>query len=87
MYGAEMGYGIKPLDLLTIRPQLGFGDATLSASGSSTSTTFWYLEPGVTGLVDLGPLFVGADVNMLLLPFGQPDQAAFSFHAQVGVRF
>jgi hypothetical protein len=90
MYGAEMGYGIKLVDLLTLRPQVGFGDATFSISGVSQSTTYWYLEPGVVGLVDLGLLFVGADVNMLLIPslYGtQAAQAAFTFHAQAGVKF
>jgi len=90
LYGAEMGYGIKLIDLFTLRPQVGFGDATFNVSGESQSTTFWYLEPGVVGLVDLGPMFVGADVNMLLIaavPGTFYTQAASTFHAQVGVRF
>jgi len=90
MYGAEMGYGIKLVDLLTLRPQVGFGDATFSISGDSQSATSWYLEPGVVGLVDLGLLFAGADVNMPLipsLPATQSAQAAFTFHVQVGVKF
>jgi hypothetical protein len=87
MYGAELGYGIKLLDLITVRPQLGFGDATLITSTGGPSTTFWYLEPGVTSFVDLGLLFVGADANMLLFPYDQFTEAAFSFHAQVGLKF
>jgi len=86
MYGAEMGYGIKLFDLLTVRPQLGFGNAAFSESGSP-STTIWYLEPGVTGLVDLGHLILGADVNMLVFPNTNYDQGALSLHAQVGVKF
>lgn len=86
MYGADFGYGIKLLDLLVIRPQVGFGDATLYPNGESSST-FWYLEPGVTVLVDLGLLFVGADANMVMFPNTNYSQAAFTFDAQVGVKF
>jgi hypothetical protein len=41
----------------------------------------------VTSFVDLGLLFVGADASLLMLPYGQFNQAAFSLHAQVGVKF
>ena len=56
LYGAEMGYSIKPIDLLTIRPQLGFGDT--SPSSGPVTITFWYLQPAVAALVDLfaGPV-------------------------------
>lgn len=89
MYGGELGYGIKILDLLTIRPQVGIGNATFSASadGVSTSTSNWYLEPGVTGLIGLGLLFVGADANALFFPGLNNSQAAFSIHGQIGVKF
>jgi len=86
MYGAEMGYGIDLTDFLTLRPQVGFGDATFSQSGASSSTTTWYLEPGLAGLVPLGKLLVGADIDMLLLSVPQPE-VAFVFDAQVGVKF
>jgi hypothetical protein len=86
MYGAEMGYGIDLTDFLTLRPQVGFGDATFSQSGAGASTTTWYLEPGVAGLLPLGKLLVGADVDMLLLSVTQPE-VAFLFDAQVGVKF
>jgi len=85
LYGAEMGYSIKPIDLLTIRPQLGFGDT--SPSGGPVTITFWYLQPAVAALVDLGTLFVGGDVGMLLFPNSNYEQAAFSFDAQVGIKF
>jgi hypothetical protein len=89
MYGGELGYGFKILDLLTIRPQVGIGNATFSESGGgqSQSTSNWYLEPGVTGLIGLGLLYVGADVNALLFPGLANTNAAFSLHAQIGVKF
>jgi hypothetical protein len=85
MYGAEMGYGIDLVEFLTLRPQVGFGDATFSQSGSASTTT-WYLEPGVAGLVPFGKLLVGADVDTLLLSVPQP-QVGFVFDAQVGLKF
>ena len=89
MYGGELGYGIKILDLLTIRPQVGLGNAniTASAAGQSNSSGYVYVEPGVTGLIGLGLLFVGADANVLLLPTLSGNQAAFSIHGQIGVQF
>jgi hypothetical protein len=90
MYGGEVGYGIKLLDLLTIRPQVGIGNATFTSSvsgGPSQSTSNWYLEPGVTGLIGLGLLFVGADVNALFFPGLSNTNAAFSLHGQVGLKF
>jgi hypothetical protein len=89
MYGGELGYGIKILDLLTIRPQVGIGNATFNSSvdGQSGSTSNWYLEPGVTGLIGLGLFFVGADANALFFPGLSNSQAAFSIHAQLGVKF
>ena len=89
MYGGELGYGIKILDLLTIRPQVGLGNATFSVSGGgqSASSSYYYLEPGVTGLIGLGLLYVGADANVLVLPSLPSSQAAFTLHAQIGVKF
>jgi hypothetical protein len=79
MYGLEGGYNITLLDkLLTIRPQIGIGNFTLSSSGSasapglsgsgSNSASNLYLEPGVTALISLGQWFLGADANVLVLP-------------------
>jgi hypothetical protein len=89
MYGGELGYGLKILDLLTIRPQVGLGNANITASvgGVSASSGYVYVEPGVTGLIGLGLLFVGADANVLLLPTLSSNQAAFSIHGQIGVQF
>ncbi len=97
LYGIEAGYGITLLDLLTIRPQLGIGNFTLTASasgnapgvsvGGSQSNSNLYLEPGVTGIVSLGGWFVGADANLLFLPGSDYDtKAAFTLHGQVGIK-
>ena len=97
MYGVEAGYGITLLDILTIRPQIGLGNATFSSSGSGSGTlsvsvpgsdkSNLYLEPGVTGLVGLGLWYVGADANVLVFPGLDNSKAAFSLHGQVGVKF
>jgi hypothetical protein len=91
MYGGELGYGFKLLDLLTIRPQVGVGSATISFSNGGPSYGSWYVEPGVTGLIGLGLLYVGADANVLLMPSmsipGVGNQAAFTIHGQVGLQF
>ena len=94
--GGEGGYdlGAGPL---TIRPYLGFGYANLRASapdicvggtcvGGSNSQgklAFW---PGVTGLVGVGSLFVGADIRYVLL-VDVDDGNAFSAFATVGMSF
>jgi hypothetical protein len=97
MYGLELGYGITLLDLLTIRPQIGFGNATFSGSGSASgavtgdvsvpSKSNLYLEPGVTGLVGLGLWYVGADANVLFFPGLDNSKAALSIHGQIGIKF
>jgi hypothetical protein len=96
MYGLELGYGITLLDLLTIRPQVGIGNATFSESGnfsgianvtSSQSNSNLYIEPGVTALISLGGWFVGADANVLFFPGRDDSKAAFSLHGQIGLKF
>ena len=95
MYGLELGYGITLLDLLTIRPQIGFGNATFSASssvpglvpGDFPSKSYLYLEPGVTGLVGLGLWYVGADANVLFFPGLDNSKASLSIHGQIGIKF
>lgn len=98
MYGVEAGYGFTLVDVLTIRPQVGIGNATLSSNGNisgalnvnanGASTSNLYVEPGVTGLISLGGWFVGADANLLFLP-GLDDfsKVAFTLHGQIGVKF
>jgi hypothetical protein len=91
LYGAELGYSVK-LAILTIRPQVGLGNCTLSATGASDTNNL-YVEPGLTGLITLGTIFVGADANALILPgIKQADgttgtSTAFTLHGQVGVKF
>jgi hypothetical protein len=98
-YGIDVGYNIN-VSILTIRPQIGFGNTTLSTSttgqsapldvtakfGGGTDNDF-YLEPGVTALVGLGIWFVGADANLLWVPALDGSQAAFTIHGQVGFKF
>jgi hypothetical protein len=97
-FGGEVGYGIK-ISVVTIRPQLGFGDlgfggsAVNAATGALSSGSF-YLEPG--GVVELGfgHLIFGVDAGCLLLTnqdtVGIGNAAvgkSFTIHGQVGVRF
>jgi len=91
LYGVEGGYSLS-LGPLTIRPQVGVGNATSTvdisgpASGSASQSNL-YIEPGVTGLVSLAGWFAGADVNVLFLPGLDHSNAAGTFHGQVGLKF
>jgi hypothetical protein len=97
MYGVEAGYGITLIDILTIRPQIGIGNGTVSCSASTSGLvntsagcgdkSSLYLEPGVTGLIALGMWFVGADANVLFFTGLDNSKAAFTLHGQVGVKF
>jgi hypothetical protein len=92
MYGGEFGYGFK-ISIVTIRPQFGVGSAIVSGPGGSASSL--YLEPGVTGLVSFGLLFVGVDANVAIFPSTTSGEVmsssstneAFTIHGQVGLRF
>jgi hypothetical protein len=100
MYGIDAGYSFHIL-MLTIRPQLGIGNVTLAGSvqpdpasaSVSASDSHLYLQPGVTGLVTFGLVYVGAEVNVLVIPgVDQGDgnsktYASFAPNAEVGVRF
>ena len=99
MYGVEGGYGMKLIDILTLRAQVGVGSYDINASGggSSHDTSNLYVEPGVMAMITLPIVgwFVGADANVLLLT-GMPDQngngtstldTAFTLHGQVGYTF
>jgi Autotransporter beta-domain len=87
MYGVEAGYGFRLAGLLTIRPQVGLGDLTLSYAQPTGSDICGlpcnqtlsghvdspYVLPGVTVLASLGVLLVGADAGALILPaFTEP---------------
>jgi hypothetical protein len=104
-YGIEGGYGWNwavriprkhgglEKSILTLRPQLGFGNFTESTSASG-GTSSLYLQPGVTGLFTFtGGVFLGTALDLLVLPsIAQPDgtkstERSFSFELQWGVRF
>jgi hypothetical protein len=103
-YGVQLGYSIG-IPFLTIRPQLGLGNATASLSTDSmsvagqtippqsSSSSSFYLEPGVVALLTFGMYFVGADANALMFTSfknsqGQTSfQTSFTAHGQVGVTF
>jgi hypothetical protein len=84
LYGVEVGYDLKVLGIVTIRPQLGVGDYTIYSGTASCAPSPCtppsapgtigngspYLEPGAVGLVSFGVLYAGVDVNALLLPWG-----------------
>lgn len=102
LYGVDVGYNLK-LPLITIRPLVGIGNFTESSSGSETvlgetvsasgSKSTLYIQPGLTALVSLGTIYVGADANALLLTsLPQPSggnglDVAVTIHGQVGLRF
>jgi len=79
LFGVEAGYGFH-LSLLTIRPQLGFGEATItgfkqfdastgtvSVNDLAVTKNHFYLEPGIVALVNVGLVYVGADANILVI--------------------
>jgi len=90
LYGVEAGYNFN-VSFLTVRPELGVGNFTLTESSPGTptlSTSNVYLEPGVTGLLSFGQWIVGADANVLFLPgWSGRSQPAFTAHGQVGIKF
>ncbi|MEO8801595.1 MAG: hypothetical protein ABI551_27135 [Polyangiaceae bacterium] len=103
MFGGDLGYSLH-LSLLTIRPQLGLGAASLTSfapfagnpQGNATvdnlsvTHAHFYLRPGVVGFVSLGPLYVGADVNALIITatdeFQNSPLAAFTMNGELGIR-
>ena len=101
LLGVEVGYTIKAVPVLRIRPQIGVGNAHFSSGADGTDVTssndHVYLEPGLSVIIPLALLYVGADANAILVPgvdsptLSDPGAtktyAAFSIHAQVGVTF
>jgi hypothetical protein len=96
LYGVELGYGTKLLDLITLRGQLGVGNFSVNYTGVGNVTlNNLYLEPCFTGLVSLGIFFVGADISLIVLPgindpasnSGSSWDTAFTAHGQIGVTF
>jgi hypothetical protein len=80
LLGFEGGYSIH-VSMLTIRPQLGIGDASITTLGTLNPTpitgttlnnyaqtnTRLYLEPGVVALINIGLVYIGADANILVI--------------------
>jgi hypothetical protein len=98
-YGAQVGYNLG-IPLLTIRPQVGFGNLSITGSyaGVSSSDSAFWVEPGVVGLITLGMYYFGADINALMIPKypegtnldGSPNtpfKVSMTFHGQVGISF
>jgi hypothetical protein len=114
LVGIDVGYSFK-VPFITIRPLVGVGDFTETVSGlpqpfcpagsgpcsvpNSESYNTLYVQPGITVLIALGTVYVGADANLLVLT-SVPHYAgtngpssydwlelALTFHAQAGVRF
>jgi hypothetical protein len=95
MYGVEAGYNFS-VSLLTIRPELGVGNYTLTASSPGTTSytsSNLYLEAGVVGLLSFGRWLVGADAGTFLLPGwsdshpGGSSSLAFTANGEVGIKF
>jgi hypothetical protein len=94
-FGGELGYSIK-ISILTIRPQIGLGNITLSDSTLQTNYGSLYVEPGGTVLLTFGLIFIGADANALIitnapnagsLGLNTSTQSALTVHGQVGISF
>jgi len=95
LVGGQAGYTFR-LGVLRVRPLLDLGVAEISEAGSTQSAL--YLQPGFTLLVPLGPMYVGLDLNGLLIPsharpcFGgcvnpPTSDVGLTMHGQLGVTF
>jgi opacity protein-like surface antigen len=87
--GIEGGYDFSVGEKLTIRPELGFGVASVnsSVSGLSQSTTKPYFAPGASVLYDVSDsVFIGLDARFQLIT-SDPTAKAFIFLANGGLRF
>jgi hypothetical protein len=101
-YGIEAGYDVTLLDIVTIRPQIGLGNATFTNSALDTGETAQavpsesnsdlYLQPGVVALLSLRGWLVGIDANLFFVPgmndtSGHDWKTSFALDGQVGIRF
>jgi hypothetical protein len=95
-FGVEGGYDLAAGPLV-VRPYLGLGDATATASigGISASDSKLALWPGATALFPIGPLSVGADVRYVIVTGSSSTDAngnsssanAFSLFATAAYQF
>lgn len=85
--GVEGGYEIG-IPLVSIRPYLGLGYASLTGSVGdiSESNGKFAIWPGATGLVSLGTIFVGLDVRYVVVTDADDANAA-SLFATAGLSF
>jgi len=85
--GAEGGYDVSA-GPLTVRPYLGLGyaSATATAFGVSASQGKAAIWPGAVALFPIGNLFVGADARFVAV-IDASDASAFSLFATVGMTF
>lgn len=95
--GGELGLTLLRGQLISIRPYIGAGytiftsDVTAKANGveqsTSTSKSYFTINPGVVGMVNLGQLYVGADLryfNVTGVPKGL-DADAVGFYLTLGL--
>jgi hypothetical protein len=81
LYGLDLGYtfDFRRAKWFKLRPILEIGDAEISRYGSVSSQDIngivglngdnrFYLQPGLTALVVAQAFFIGADVNLLVIP-------------------
>ena len=91
LIGGELGYSITGIPLLTLRPQIGIGNASFSFGDASQSHL--YLEPGLLAMIRIGIVYVGADANILVIPSvdqGLNDTKTYTsltVHGQIGLVF
>jgi hypothetical protein len=99
-FGVEGGYDLAAGPLI-VRPYLGLGDSTVTASGTiagfgsvSTSSSSLALWPGATALYPIGNLLVGADARYVIVTSSSTDSSGnsstpsvFSLFATVGYQF
>jgi hypothetical protein len=91
LIGGELGYSITGIPVVTLRPQIGIGNASFSFGDASQSHL--YVEPGLLALIRIGIVYVGADANILVIP--SVDQGAndtktytsLTVHGQIGLVF
>ena len=96
LLGGQAGYTFR-LGVLRVRPLLDLGVAEIYEAGATQSA--FYLQPGFTLLVPLGPMYVGLDLNGLLIPsHARPclatgcvnpptSDVGLTMHGQLGVMF
>ena len=85
----DVGYSVH-LAFLTIRPQVGLGEATITSidylgplfdrpeEAFTSSTTHLYVNPQLAVLVNIAFIYVGADAGALVIPSVAQESSADS---------